>query len=113
MTTAHVTAVMLDGVEHEATGVYMALADRVAFERIYNVSILEMARESRSLSGKDDAPVPELREERAAYFAWRLLDRASAGVGDFDHFLENADELRIEVIAKPVDPTEPVPESGT
>jgi len=112
MTTARIVATMLDGAEHDKTGTYMALADRVAFERLYNVSILEMARESRTLSTSGDDPVPELREERAAFFAWRLLLRSGAEVGDFDSFLDNADGLSIEVL-KTVDPTDPAPEPGT
>lgn len=108
MTTARVVAVMLDGDKLEAQGVYMPLADRVAFERKFDVSVLEMARLERRIddAGQATAPVPDLREERSAFFSWRLLHRAGKTEADFDAFLDNVERLEIEIHKDgPVDPT--------
>jgi hypothetical protein len=115
MTTARITAVMLDGTKHEATGVFMALSDRVAFERLYNVSALEMARQTDLLApdGTPTAAVSDLREERHAFFCWRLLRRAELPVGEFDEFIENTEECHIETLKGPVDPTDPDQPPGT
>lgn len=109
MGNARVVALMLDGTKHEATGVFMALADRVAFERLYNVSVLELNRQT-DLLNEDGTPrgkVDELREERSAFFVWRTLERGEQAVGDFEGFLEAVEEIQIERLAGPVDPTEP------
>lgn len=105
MTTARVTAVMLDGTKHDATGVFMALADRVAFERLFNVSVLQMRREAGAVddTGSD---VGGLREERAAFFTWRVLSRASCPVGSFEEFLDTVDSIGVERLEGSLDPTD-------
>lgn len=117
MATAQITAVMLDGTKHEATGAYMALADRVAFERKYESSIIEMSRQARHL-GEDGMPLDEsdlsgLREERAAFFAWRTLERGGCPVGEFDAWLDAVDEITIDRMEGEADPTAAAPPSGT
>jgi len=115
VTSMRVVAVMLDGTKHEAVGVYMALSDRVAFERIYDVSVVELRRESRKIDdeGEATAPVQILREEQTAYFCWRTLTRGECPVGGFDDFLENVEEVKLEKLDGPVDPTDPGPLPGT
>jgi len=105
---------MLDGTKHEAVGSFMALSDRVQFERRYNLSVLEMARQSDLLSpdGRPRANVTDLREERMAYFAWKTLVRGDPAVGDFEVFVDTVDELTIERLVGPVDPTAEVPPPG-
>lgn len=110
-----VIAVMLDGTKHEAVGVYMALADRVAFERIYNLSVIDLKRETKLLDaeGNAEAPVRNLREEQTAYFCWRTLTRGDCPVGGFDDFLEQVEEVKLERLDGPVDPTDAGPQPGT
>ncbi|MGQ0669180.1 MAG: hypothetical protein ACT4PO_05850 [Actinomycetota bacterium] len=105
---------MLDGTKHEAIGIYMALADRVAFERRYASSILDIAREAKAM-GADGIPMTkiDLNEERAAFFSWRVLDRADAGAGAFEEFLEAVEEISIEKLEGPADPTVADPPPGT
>lgn len=114
MTSMRVVAVMLDGTKHEAIGVYMALADRVAFERHYNLSITELKRETKLLDdeGNAEAPVRSLREEQTAYFSWRTLTRAECPVAGFEDFLEGVEEIKLERLDGPVDPTAPPPVPG-
>ena len=115
MTTARITAVMLDGTKHEATGAYMALADRVAFERRYSATILEMSRAAQMLDAegnvRPDADISGLREERTAFFAWRVLQRAGQASEDYDQFLEAVEEITIDT--GEMDPTGPVQAPGT
>jgi hypothetical protein len=110
-----VVAVMLDGTKHEAVGVYMALSDRVAFERIYNRSIIDLRRETKLLDAEGDAqaPVTNLREEQTAYFCWRTLTRGECPVGGFEDFLEQVEGVTLERLDGPVDPTAPDPLPGT
>jgi hypothetical protein len=110
-----VVAVMLDGTKHEAVGVYMALSDRIMFERIYDVSVVELRRESRKIDadGEATSEVRTLREEQTAYFCWRTLTRGECPVGGFDDFLENVEEVKLEKLDGPVDPTDPSPLPGT
>ena len=108
MGSARIVAVMLDGTKHEAVGVFMALADRVAFERQYDVSVLEMRRQTEMLDpdGKPKADVTALREERTAFFCWRTLHRGEQPVGDFEGFLDGVEEVQIERLEGPADPTD-------
>jgi len=110
-----VTAVMLDGTKHETVGVYMALSDRIAFERLYKLSIIDLKRETKLLDAEGDAtaPVRNLREEQTAYFAWRSLTRGDCPVGGFEDFLEVVEEIKLERLDGPVDPTDPAPLPGT
>src|SRR5262245_61361199 len=114
MTTARVVAVYFDGTKHEAVGSFMALSDRVHFERRYNLSVLEMQRQSDLLSPdcKAAGNVTDLREERMAYFAWKTLVRGDPAVGDFEAFVDSVDDLSIERLDGPVDPTVEVPQPG-
>jgi hypothetical protein len=114
MASMRVVAVMLDGTKHEAIGVYMALSDRVAFERLYNVSVVDLKREARNIDaeGNAQAPVPTLREEQTAYFTWRALTRGDCPVGGFEDFLEAVEEITLERLDGPVDPTVPAPAPG-
>ncbi len=109
-----VVAVMLDGTKHEAVGVYMALSDRIAFERSYDLSIIELKRETKLLDAEGNAEVPvrNLREEQTAYFCWRTLTRGDCPVGGFEDFLEQVEEVKLERLDGPVDPTVPDPLSG-
>ena len=115
MTSMRVVAVMLNGDKHEAVGVYMALSDRVTFERLYDVSVMELKRQSKVIDeeGNAQAAVPNLREEQTAYFCWRTLTRGECPVGGFEDFLENVEEVQIERLDGPVDPTVPGPLPGT
>lgn len=106
MTTMRVVAVMLDGTKHEVVGVYMALSDRVAFERLYNKSLIDLRRDTRHLDA-DEAPASGLREEQTAFFCWRTLARGGCPVGDFEAFLDSAEDVTLERLDGPVDPTEP------
>lgn len=114
MSSMRVVAVMLDGTKHEAVGVYMALSDRVAFERIYNTSVIELKRETRLLDeeGNAQAPVEKLREEQTAYFCWRTLSRGDCPVGGFEDFLEGVEGVTLERLDGPLDPTAPDPLPG-
>ncbi len=114
MASMRVVAIMLDGTKHEAVGVYMALSDRVAFERIYNVSVVDLKREAKMIDdeGNAKAPVPTLREEQTAYFTWRALTRGECPVGGFEDFLEGVEDITLERLDGPVDPTVPAPVLG-
>jgi len=114
VTSMRVVAVMLDGTKHEAVGVYMALSDRVAFERLYKLSIIDLKRESKLIDAEGDAeaPVRNLREEQTAYFCWRTLTRGDCPVGGFEDFLEAVEEVKLERLDGPVDPTDPAPAPG-
>jgi len=102
--TARIAALMFDGTKHEAIGTYMGLSDRVAFERLFSVSYTDMWR--AGLGGKP-VPGPEYREERAAWFCWRLLRRCEEDVPDtFDAFVEACEELKIEDLDERLDPTD-------
>ena len=114
MASWRVVAITLDGTKHEAVGVYMALSVRVAFERLYNVSVVDLRREARLIDdeGNAQAPVANLREEQTAYFAWRTLTRGDCPVGGFEDFLETVEEIKLERLDGPVDPTVPAPAPG-
>lgn len=118
MTTAHVTAILLDGSKHEATGAFRALADKVAWERRFKVSFVSFQKTigDAVADGKmaSDANVDDLTTEREAFLPWRLLNREKAFTGDFDSFVENVESLEIEVFENEagagVDPTSaPIP----
>jgi hypothetical protein len=115
MASMRVMATMLDGTKHEAVGVYMALSDRVMFERLYNVSVVDLKREARNIDADGNAtgPVPTLREEQTAYFTWRTLTRGECPVGGFEDFIEAVEEITLERLDGPVDPTDPAPLPGT
>ena len=115
MNSARTVAVMLDGTKHEAVGVFMPLSDRVAFERRYNLSILEMARVTKDNlddKGIPIGPVPDLTEERTAFFTWRLLARGECPVGSFDEFLDGVERIEIERLEGEADPTDGGPLPG-
>jgi len=114
VTSMRVVAVMLDGTKHETIGVYMALSDRVAFERLYAVSVVELRRETKLLDdeGNATAPVALLREEQTAWFSWRALTRGDCPVGGFEDFLEGVEEIQLERLDGPVDPTDSGPPPG-
>lgn len=111
-----------DGRTIEASGVWAGLSDRVAFESKFDVAwnvhvraLLAAIREKR-----DD---PELREDRGAFMAWRLLRRAypaDQALAELDVFLEATKEVDLERLDLVVDaagervdasldPTEPTP----
>lgn len=114
MTTARITAVMLDGTKHEATGVYMALADRVAYERQYESSIIALGRAARALRDDGDAAdVPDLRLEQDVFFSWRLLERGGRPVGTFEEFLTGVEDIDVDVQEGPADPTAEALQPGT
>jgi hypothetical protein len=97
---------MLDGTKHDVTGSYMPLADRVAFERRWGVAfetLFDVSAEGDNIVG------PEWRDERGAFFCWRVLERAGVPVGDFDAFVEQVADINVERVDGPVDPTEPGP----
>ena len=119
MTTARITAILLDGSKHEATGVFRALADNVAWERRFKVSFVSFQKEvagSFTSDGKvnTEATMEALTTEREAFLPWRLLNREKAFTGDFDSFLDNVEAIEVEVFeteeGMPVDPTtDPAP----
>lgn len=101
MASMRVTATMLDGTKHEAIGVFMALSDRIAFEKRFDSSFSKM-----------QADRANVREEESAYFAWRTLTRAECAVGGFEDFIEAVEEVELERLDGPVDPTDPAPPPG-
>jgi hypothetical protein len=107
MASMRVVAVMLDGTKHEAVGVYMALSDRVAFERHFDISMMQLRREARGEEGLN-----AFREEQTGFYCWRLLTRAECPVGGFEDFLEGVEEVTLEPLEGPADPTDPVPLPG-
>jgi hypothetical protein len=111
MASMRVVAIMLDGTKHEAVGVYMALSDRVAFERHYDLSLMALRKEAReSQTGEGDPAT--FREEQTGYFCWRLLTRAECPVGGFEDFLEGVEEVTLEALEGPADPMVPAPLPG-
>lgn len=112
MTTARITAVMLDGTKHEATGVYMPLADRVAFERKYAETLGQIRKQAKEAGSESEPDFSGVKDEQVAFFCWRLLRRGQIPVGEFEDFLENADELAIDVQDGPADPTDAGPPLG-
>ena len=114
MTTAHVTAILLDGSKHEATGVFRALADKVAWERRFKVSFVSFQKAVAGSFTEDgkvntEATMEALTSEREAFLPWRLLNREKAFTGDFDSFLDNVETIEVEVFENEqgdgVDPT--------
>lgn len=99
MPTARITAVMLDGSKLEGTSVYMPLADRVAFEHRFGRSVFK--------------ELENVKEEEAAYFSWRILERAGQPVGSFEEFLDSTESLEVELLDGPADPTDAAPLPGT
>ncbi len=110
MTTARITALMLDGTKHEATGVYLALADRLAFERRFGYSIFRDTKRMRveqDGTGTAEVDVGDLREEEHAFMCWCILHRAGL-VGDYDVFTAGVESIgRPDFQDGPVDPTDP------
>jgi hypothetical protein len=136
MARVKVTASLFDGSTLQAEGVYMGLADRVAFERHFGrplgglvghdertehrISLL-VGKVLERLEGEDDLPEgqaalvrrmlerlakdenEELNEEHVAFLVRRLLAR-SQDVADFEEFVEQVEEIKIEALS---DPTEP------
>ncbi len=86
---------MLDGKAHEVEGLYIALPDRIAFERRFKIPVLTLT--------KDEA----LLEEHVAFLVHRLLLRSGVDVGTFDAFVENVQEITLEAIPVPTEPTAP------
>ena len=115
MTTAHITAILLDGSKHEATGVFRALADKVAWEREFKTSFVSFQKvigDSVTPDGEidRDANLDSLTSEREAFLPWRLLHREKAFTGTFEEFLDNVEAIEVEVIeGDGVDPTAPTP----
>jgi len=52
------------------------------------------------------------REEQTGFYCWRLLTRAECPVGGFEDFLEGVEEVTLEALEGPADPTDPVPLPG-
>jgi len=88
---------MIDGTTYTAEGTYLGLADRVVFERKYGKSV-------RSFVTDDDG----LTEERVAFLVHRMLERADPAAGDFETFVNNVQDINIEAVPDPTDPTAPV-----
>lgn len=113
MSRRTVTATMFDGTEHKATGEYLALADRVAFERKFGISTAILSKHASLFDDKgtlkDDADLSDLEgnvAEQHSFLSWRLLSRGGCDVGDFDTFIDAC--VNIEVGPKEdggVDPT--------
>lgn len=106
MARLHVVAELQDGSSIEASGTWMTLADRIAFERRFGVSAAALAR-----GVDDDGKVdPEVfREEQHAFAAWCLLRREGATQLPFEEFGEQADDLTITKADSSPDPTELLP----
>ncbi len=127
---------MQDGSVLEATGAWMPLPDRVAFERHFRLSAVVMGRLATAFYGSGDPEVlehPELqgrlrpttdpgdiREEWVAFAAWRLLRRTfddQEQLSSFERFLEAVEDVDIEPIEEEeagagdpeLDPTVPTP----
>lgn len=123
MTVAHITAILLDGSKHEATGVFRALADKVAWEREFKTSFVSFQKvigDSVTPDGAIDraANLESLTSEREAFLPWRLLNREKVFAGTFDEFLDNCESLEVQILederGEPLDPTatDPSPTSS-
>lgn len=111
---AHVVVTLLDGKKAEATGEYMALADRVAYERRFNESAMVLSQMSdvfdeKTGKVKKGADISGVREEWLAFFAWRLLKREGVAGEDYDSFLDSVADVSVDV--EPDPPTRPAPRS--
>jgi hypothetical protein len=100
-----VSAVMLNGTRYETvTETWMALADRVQFEKKFGKNVAELSRwEALFEDGKlkPDADLSGLSDEYLAFFAWRVLHRES-DAPDYDQFIDSISSLDLDF---DVDPT--------
>lgn len=97
--TVRVKVHRLDGTSQEGEGLYMPLADRVAFERRFGKSIL--------------GSMDDLREEEAAFFCWSLLRRTGMEPGEFEPFVDGIETLEIEQVGgEEPNPTDQAPQPG-
>lgn len=109
MKTAHVVAVMLNGEKHDVVGVYMALGDRIEYERRYGSSIFAKGKVTREADGTSKAELDTgaIDEESRTYFVWKMLKRAELPVGDFDDFWPDLEKIEgPEFLEGPADPTD-------
>jgi hypothetical protein len=108
MRTARFVVTMLDGTKHDVVGVYMALGDRIEYERVYARSIFDKGKIDMQADGSGSATVDmnKVEEESRVFFVWKMLQRAEVPVGSFDDFwpgLESMDGP--EFLDGPLDPT--------
>ncbi|MGH2663689.1 MAG: hypothetical protein ACRDH8_12985 [Actinomycetota bacterium] len=93
---------MLDGTRVECVSTsFMATADRVAFERTFQVSSGELAAFKGAFdpdTGKvlDEAKAKGVKNEWMAFFAWRIVNRERGDQGSFDAFVDRVEEISIE-----------------
>jgi hypothetical protein len=71
------------------TRTYMCQADRVAFERRFNLTIAELHNRAAADSGR-------ISDEHVAFFAWRAMNREVGDQGDFDAWIERVEEIDLE-----------------
>lgn len=124
---ARVSAVLFDGTKQEADGAVFSLADRVAFERRFQIPAAKMSQVERWLYMADDREVKEnpdllgqlrpggeeFREEWLVYFAYRLLRRTAITADEYEAWLEKVDDVSVDLQAEEVpNPTEPARPSG-
>lgn len=93
-----ITATFLDGSSETIdTSTYMALTDRMAFERRFNKNVLDLRGLAEAI-GEDGklsptADLSVLREEWLAFFTWRVMGREIGDVGAFEDFVEKVAAL--------------------
>jgi len=106
MQQAKVKATMEDGTFFEASGPWMTLADRVAFERQFGMNVATIGKAYQGAAKKDTG---QLREEWTVFWAFRLLAR-SCPVGPYKDFIERVAEMNIDMGGAKPDPTSPDPQ---
>jgi len=124
---AKVSVQLFDGTTQEAEGAVFGLADRVAFERRFQIPAAKMSDLERWIYMDEDPEVkanPELkgrlkpggeefREEWLIYFSYRLLRRSGGTTDDYEVWLEKVDDIEVTFEAEPVaNPTEEAPQPG-
>jgi hypothetical protein len=125
---AKVTVRLFDASTQEAEGTLFSLADRIAFERRFQVPAAKTSDLERWIYVEDDREVkerPELkgrlkpgtgdefREEWFTFFAFRLLRRSGATDDEFDAWLEKVDEVDLAFEEAEANPTTGAPQSGS
>lgn len=116
-TTTTVRLRMLDGREHAfETRTYMCTADRVAFERRFQVNSGELSKlgEIYDEAGRPrpGADLGAFRDEWIAFFTWRVAARHVPALAEmaFDAFVEELAEVELDTTeGEAMDPTAAAP----
>jgi hypothetical protein len=121
MDQTRVKLALIDGTEHEAvTTTYACLADKVAFERAFNVPFAAMAGaqgmfddEGAPVAGADLTAAP--RSEWAAFLIYRVAQRDMPAVAgwSFERFCTEVVDTEVAAVeAGPMDPTSEGPSAS-